>query len=74
MQCIYVVTKQIIFAVEEEDFEQGEAPLAVILERQKLTLRPFPRVSRRKGMPHLFVLKEGRSSYLRGKPIIKTTQ
>ena len=28
------MTKQIIFAVEEEDLEQGEEPLAVILERQ----------------------------------------
>jgi serine/threonine protein kinase len=34
MECIYVMTKQIIFAVEEEDLEDGEEPLAVILERQ----------------------------------------
>ena len=34
MECIYVMTKRIIFAVDEEDLEEGEEPLAVILERQ----------------------------------------
>ena len=34
MECIYVMTKQIIFAVEEDDLEEGEEALAVILERQ----------------------------------------
>jgi len=34
MKCIYAITKQVIFAVGEEDLEAGEEPLAVILERQ----------------------------------------
>jgi hypothetical protein len=34
MECIYAVTKQVIFAVEEEDLDEDEEPLAVILERQ----------------------------------------
>jgi serine/threonine protein kinase len=34
MKCIYVMTKQIIFAIDEAELEEGEEPLAVILERQ----------------------------------------
>ncbi len=34
LQCIYVITNEIIFAVAEEELGHGEEPLAVILERQ----------------------------------------
>jgi serine/threonine protein kinase len=34
LECIYAVTKQLIFAIEKEDLGEGEEPLAVILERQ----------------------------------------
>jgi hypothetical protein len=34
MECIYVITKEVIFAVKKEDLGEGEEPLAVILKRQ----------------------------------------
>ena len=34
MECIYVMTKEVIFAVKDEDLGEDEEPLAVILERQ----------------------------------------
>ena len=34
LECIYAMTKQVIFAIGEDDIGEGEEPLAVILERQ----------------------------------------
>lgn len=34
MQCIYALTKQVIFAVGDEELEEGEDKLASVLERQ----------------------------------------
>lgn len=34
MQCIYAVTKRVIFAVADEELEEGEDKLAIVLERQ----------------------------------------
>ena len=34
LQCIYAVSKQLLFCVHEEDLADGEVPLAHVLERQ----------------------------------------
>ena len=34
LDCTYAMTNQVIFAIGEDDVEEGEEPLAVILERR----------------------------------------